>query len=58
MAFDPEQGNDPVIEQKKAALKAKLVEAFRKTGHVAEEGLGAVAEAALEVTLVLGQSER
>lgn len=40
------------------SLKEKLKSALRKTGHVAEGALDAVATVAIETTTGLGESER
>ena len=43
--------NKPVSIEKRAAIKSDLVDAIRKTGHVAEGALEAVAEVAVTVVL-------
>jgi hypothetical protein len=48
----------PITSTAKLSLKEKLKAALRKTGHVSEEALDAVATVAIEATTGLGETER
>jgi hypothetical protein len=43
--------NNPTVPTARETLKQKIKDALRKTGHVAESGLDAVAETAAAIAL-------